>query len=178
VHVGASAWSFSSSACGATSASGVSVSVRDAPCSNCSALTSSGLISLQANALGGSMSVIYIGASAWSFGTGASSPSSSTCGATSASVVSVSVRDAPCSNCSALTSSSSISFQANAYGGSMSVVHVGANAWSLVLYVGSPDIFSRSLCNATRATNLTVFIADSSMYLTKAFSSKCRPICV
>jgi hypothetical protein len=94
-HVGAYSWSYSqdinnhsSRTCGATSASGVSVSVSDAPCSNCSALTTSGIDSLQVNAYGGSMSVLHVGAYAWSYSLAASSPSSSTCGATSASEVS------------------------------------------------------------------------------------------
>jgi hypothetical protein len=180
VHVGAHAWSAtnresspSSSTCGATSASGVSVGISDAPCSNCSALTISGGDSLQANAFGGSMSVVYVSAHAWSYGQAANSSSRSTCGATSASGVIVNISDAPCSNCSALTTSGGLSFQANAYGGSMSVVHVGANAWSSA-FIGAFGIFSISFCYTTRVTDLSVFIADSTMLLTKAVSSKHR----
>ena len=164
VHVGAYAWtdsettkSPSSSVCGATSASGVSVNVSDAPCYNCSALTTSGVNSCQANAFGGSMSVVYVGAIAWSFSFGDSSPSSSTCGATSASGVSISISDAPCSNCSALTTSGGVSAQANAYGGSMSVVHVGAHAWSY----SSKDSSRSSSSGATSASGVSVGISDA-----------------
>ena len=184
VHVGAYAWSYSqggnspsSSTCGATSASGVSVGISDTPCSNCSALTTSVRESYQANAYGGSMSVVHVGAYAWSYCQDASSPSSSMCGATSASGVSVGISGTPCSNCSALTTSGENSLQANAYGGSMSVVHIGAYAWSSP-FVGSFDTFSLSFCDTTRVTDLSVIIADSSMLLTKAVSSKHRQFCV
>jgi hypothetical protein len=67
----------SSSACGSTTASGVSVSVSNAPSSNCSAVTmTSGGGSFGANAYGGSMSVVYVGAYALSFSQGASGISS------------------------------------------------------------------------------------------------------
>jgi hypothetical protein len=144
LHVGANAWtdgettnSPSSSVCGATSASEVSVNVSNAPCYNCSALTISGSDSFQANAYGGSMRVVHVGATAWSFSFEASSPSSSECGATFASGVNAYISDAACSNCSALASSGKNSYQANAYGGSMSVVYVGANAWSLQYEIGA-----------------------------------------
>jgi hypothetical protein len=184
VHVGAYAWSYSadihspsSSTCGATSASGVSVGISDTPCSDCSALTTSGEESYQANAYGGSMSVVHVGAYAWSLSAGGNSPSSSTCGATSASGVSVGISDTPCSDCSALTTSGGYSNQANAYGGSMSVVHVGAYAWSFT-FIGSFDLTSLSFCDTTRVTDLSVIIADSSMLLTKAVSGKHRQFSV
>jgi len=179
VYVGAYAWRLSqytsSSTCGATSASGVSVSVSDAPCSNCSAMTTSGSVANQANAYGGSMSVVYVGACSWSYSEVGSS--SSSCGATSASGVSVSISDAPCSNCSALTTSRSGADQPNAYGGSMSVLFIGSRTFSFAA-VGSFGLFSRSFCDSTWVIDLSVFIADSTMLLTKAVSSKCRQICV
>jgi hypothetical protein len=106
-YVGAYAWSLSKrassrSACGATIASGVSVSVSNSPSSNCSAETTTRRGgSNGANSYGGSMSVVYVGAYAWSLSERASS--SSTCGATTASGVSVSVNNSPSSNCSAVT---------------------------------------------------------------------------
>jgi hypothetical protein len=99
------------------------------------------------------------------------------CGATSTSGVSVDISDSPCSNCSALTISGENSYQANAYGGSMSVVHVGAYAWTVVA-VGQIDILSLLNCNITQVTDLSVVIADSTMLLTKAVSSKHRQFCV
>jgi hypothetical protein len=184
VHVGATAWSFSfeasspsSSVCGAASASGVNTYISDAACSNCSALTSSGKNSYQASAYGGSMSVVYVGANAWSYSEHPSSPSSSTCGATFASRISVNVSDAACSNCSALTTRSRNSYEANAYGGSMSVVHVGAYVWSIVV-VGSFDMISRSFCDTIWVIDLYIFVGDSTMLLTKAVSSKCCRFCV
>jgi hypothetical protein len=184
VHVGANVWSFSfattspsSSTCEMTSTSGVSVNISDTPCSNCSALTTSGHRSYQANAYGGSMSVVHVGANAWSFSEDTASPSSSTCGATSASGVIVAINHTPCFNCSAVTSGSESSSQANAYGGSMSVVHVGAYAWSYA-FEGKLTDFSRSHCDTTWVTDLSVIIADSSMLLTKAVSSKHRQLSV
>jgi hypothetical protein len=95
---------------------------------------------------------------------------------TSASLVSVSVSNTPCSNCSALTTSGFFSNQANAYGGSISVVQVGAYAWSTA-FVGSFSFFSRSYSDTTWVTDLSVFIADAATLLTKAFSSKCLQFC-
>jgi hypothetical protein len=122
------------------------------------------------------MSVVYIGANAWSYSQADSSRSSSS-GVMSASGVSVNISDAPCSNCSALTTSVLESYQANAYGGSMSVVYIGSRAWSLAA-VGSFALLSRSFCNSTWVIDLSVFIADSTTLLTKAVSSKCCRICL
>jgi hypothetical protein len=175
MYIGANAWSLSAadsspsnSTCGATSASGVSVRVSDAPCYNCSALATSSRNSYQTNAYGGSMSVVYIGANAWSFTAADSSPSNSTCGATSASEVSVSVSDAPCYNCSASTTSGRNSDQANAYGGSMSVMYIGANAWSLSAADSSP---SNSTCGATSASGVSVRVSDAPCYNCSALTT-------
>jgi hypothetical protein len=173
-HVGAYAWSYcaaassnSSSTCGATSASGVSVSVSDAPCSNCSALTSSGVSSRQASAYGGSIS-FHVGAYAWSRSSATKSSSSSTCEATSASGVSVSVSDAPCYNCSALITSNRGSNQANAYGGSMSTMYIGANAWSFSIADSSP---SSSVCGATSASGVSVSVSDAPCFNCSALTT-------
>jgi hypothetical protein len=122
------------------------------------------------------MSVVHVGASAWSHSDMDSSRSSSS-GATSASGVSVNISDAPCSNCSALATSGGNSYQANAYGGSMSVVYIGSRAWSFAV-IGSFRLVSSSFCNSTWAIDLAVSIADSTTLLTKAVSSKCCRICL
>ena len=174
VHVGAYAFSFSptsssSSACGSTTASGVSVSVSNAPSSNCSAVTSSGSGSSGANAYGGSMSVVYVGA--YAFSISPTSSSSSACGSTTASGVSVSVSNAPSSNCSAVTTASgSGSLGANAYGGSMSVVYVGAYAWSGSR--GAFGISSVSYCDSVRTTGLSLSINNSTFSESLASSRK------
>jgi hypothetical protein len=100
--------------------SGVHVSVSNASCSNCSAVTTSDGHSNGANAYGGSMSVLYVGAYAWSFSNDIISSSASE--ATTVSGVHVSVSNSSCSNCSAVTTSDGHSNGANAYGGSMSVL--------------------------------------------------------
>ncbi len=169
IYIGAYAWSLSnvqgipdtssSSECGATHASELSVHVSDSSCSNCSALSSSGSRSYGANSYGGSMSIIYIGAYAWSSSIGQGIPSNSTCGATHASGLSVHVSDSSCSNCSALSSSGSQSNGANSYGGSMSIIYIGAYAWSSSIGQGNPSI---STCGATHASGLSVHLRDSS----------------
>ncbi len=166
VYVGAYAWSFSiatssSSACGTTTASGVVVSVSNAPCSNCSAVTTtSGGSSLGANSYGGSMSVVYVGAYAWSNSYTAGN-SSSACGTTTASDVSVSVSNAPSINCSAYavaTTSGGSSYGANSYGGSMSVVYVGAYAWS---FSSAASSSSSSACGTTSASGVSVSVSNA-----------------
>jgi hypothetical protein len=181
LYIGAYAWSYSyaadsssSSTCGATSASGVSVSVSDTPCCNCTAMSISGSSSYLSNAHGGSMSVLYIGAYAWSISRSLSNTSIS-CGSTSAIGISANIKNTPCSNCSAMSTSGYFSYSANAHGGSMSVVHVGAYAWSSTV-IGSFKILSRVICNSTWVSDLSIFIVDSSMVLTEAISSKCSLI--
>ncbi len=166
-YVGAYAWSFSlissSSVCGATIVSGLSVSVSNTLCSN-STVTSSG--SLGANSYGGSMSVVHIGTYAWSASPSSSSSfsSSSACGETSASSLSVSVSNAPCSNCSAVTSSTKL-HGANSYGGSMSVMHIGAYAWSSSILnkgsTGRSSSGSSSACGATIASGMSVSVSNA-----------------
>jgi hypothetical protein len=161
VYIGAYAWSYSdaalsSSACGATTASGVSVSVSNASSSNCSAVTmASGHQSLGASSYGGSMSVLYVGAYAWSYSSAAFS--SSVCGTTTASGVSVVVSNVPSSNCIAATMTSrGVCLGANSYGGSMSVVYIGAYSWS-----SSPHSFSSSACGTTTASGVRVSVSNA-----------------
>ena len=176
-HIGGYAWSFgtrdksnSSSSCGATFASGLSVSISDAACFNCSALTTSIRFSDLANSYGGSMSVVYIGGYAWSFGNMAGSNTSSICGATTASSLNVSILDAACFNCSAMTTSRETLFGANSYGGSMSVVYIGGTAWSYS--VGDRLRFSLALCEFTHVDGLSVSISKSASQQSKAISRK------
>jgi hypothetical protein len=179
LYVGAYAWSLSlatssssSSRCEATSANGVSVQVSDSVCSNCSALiTSGGSGSFGASSYGGSMSVLYVGAYAWSVSDATSSSSSSRCEATSASGVSVHVSDSACSNCSALsTSGGSGSFGANSYGGSMSVLYVGAFSYSLA--EGEFRFLSRSVVGATRVYGLSITIKNATISDAEAVSGE------
>jgi hypothetical protein len=158
-YIGAYAWSRSTSAdssstCAATTASGLSVRVSDTPCSNCIASTTSSSLSYGANSFGGSLSVLHVGAYAWS--RSASSNSSSTCAATTASGLSVRVSDTPCSNCVASTASSGHSNGANSFGGSLSVMYIGAYAWSR-----SFDANSSSTCAATTAISLSIRVSDA-----------------
>ena len=178
LHIGGYAWSRSnavssnsSSMCEATTASGVSVHVSDSGCSNCSALTTSSSQSLGANSYGGSMSVLYVGAYAWSWSAAASSSSSSMCEATTASGVSVHVSDSGCSNCSALSASGTSSFGANSYGGSMSGLYVGADAWS---WSDAASSNSRSMCEATTASGVSVRVSDSGCSNCSALSTNSR----
>ena len=166
VYVGAYAWSYndagsSSSVCGTTTASGVSVSVSNAPSSSCSAVTNANISgpglqekSFGMNSYGGSMSVVYVGAYAWSL---SGAISSSVCGSTTAIGMSVSVSNAPSFSCSAVTTTiGGGSFGANAYGGSMSVVYVGAYAWSISFRASSS-----STCGSTSASGVSVSVSNS-----------------
>jgi hypothetical protein len=163
LHVGAYCWSFSDSEwgssnshCGATSLRDVSVHVSASSCSNCSA-TSENRHSLGANSYGGSLSVLHVGAYSWSFSKSRRSSSRSMSAAVSANHVEVHVSDATCSYCHAVTrSNEGVALGASSYGGSMSVVHVGAYSWSLV-----SDEFSNtsSTCDVTSASELSVHIS-------------------
>jgi hypothetical protein len=149
----------------ATNVSGIEVSVCDVGCSNCSAVTSTSGSSFGANAYGGSMSVLYVGAYAWSIVDQANI--NSACAATNAIGVSVSVLSAGCINCSAV-SSSSYSYGANSYGGSMSVAHIGAYTWSYSN--GASKRRSGSFGNATRVFGLAVSLSSSVFRLSRALS--------
>ena len=179
LYVGAYAWSRSqadssnsSSMCEATTASGVSVHVSDSGCSNCSALSTSSSDSFGANSYGGSMSVLYVGAYAWSLSSAAASSSSSMCGATTASGVSVHVSDSGCSSCSALSTSGRQSFGANSYGGSISASYIGALSYSFA--AGEFRFSSNSVIETTRVHRLSVTITNCTIADTQAMSGECR----
>ena len=144
--------------------------MSNAPSSSCSAVTTTtGGTSYGANAYGGSMSVVYVGAYAWSLSN--SYNSSSTCGATTASGVSVSVSNAPSSSCSAATTTSgSPSYGANAYGGSMSLVYIGGHVFSFSN--GAYLIVSASSCNSTQVARLSLSINSSTFSSDLALSRK------
>ena len=173
MHVGAYSWSWSNAAssnstCGATAANEVSVHVSGSACSNCSALsTTSGGGSYGANSYGGSMSLMHVGAYSWSRGNDVYSNSSSTCEATAANEVSVHVSDSACSNCSASnTKSGGGSYGANSYGGSLSMMHVGAYSWSR-----SYSASSNSMCEATAANEVSVHVSGSACFNCSALST-------
>ena len=174
-HVGGHAWSFSnaaisntSSICEATTSSGLSVSIRDAACFNCSAVTTSIGFSDAANSFGGSMSVAYVGGYAWSDSFGVSSNTSSRCEATTSSGLTVSIRDAACFHCSAVTTSGGRAFGANSYGGSMSVAFIGGYAWSFS--TGDFERLSTAVCLHTHVVGLSMTIVDSAIQQSNAAS--------
>jgi hypothetical protein len=72
--------------------------------------------------------------------------------------ISVGISDTPCFNCSALTTMRVAALQANAYGRSMSVVHVGVYAWS---YTYAKSSNSSSTCEATSASRVSVNVSDA-----------------
>jgi hypothetical protein len=96
--------------------------------------------------------------------------SSSTCGTTSASSLSVSVSNSSCVDCSASTSCGGLSGGANSYGGSMSIIYVGAYAWSFSN--GGGRLSSISFCNSTHMELLSVSVASSSYHDSKSISRK------
>jgi len=168
LYIGAYSWSFnngafSSSAGGATAAVEVSVVVKEAACYNCSAVTSSQGSSDGANVYGGSMSVLYVGAYAWSLSNGAFSSSKSSCGSVYAADVTVSASNVACFSCAALTTTSSESDSrgVNSYGGSISAVYIGGYAYSFS--VGGVRTFSGSYVEATHVNRLVVSITNANI---------------
>jgi hypothetical protein len=181
LHVGAHCMSAtaissnSSSSCGATSAREVSVHVSDSDCFNCSASISRAVSAYGANAYGGSMSVLYVGAYSWSrsYIDTFSASSRSTCGATDASVVTVHISDSSCYHCSTSTIgtsnlSNSVSYGANAYGGSISAAYIGAYAFSLGLKAES-----NSKVETTHVETLSIVIKNVTISDSKAESCEC-----
>ncbi len=175
VYIGAYAWSYSNefnsgSACGTTTASDVSVVVSNTSSSNCSAVTisTSSVRSYGSNSYGGSISAVYIGAYAWSFG---HAIISSVCGTTTASGVSVVVSNTSSSNCSAVSRGGG-SNGANSYGGSMSA-YIGAYAWSYS--GGALGVNCVSFCDSIRTTGLLISFKNSTFSDSLALSRKlCR----
>jgi hypothetical protein len=148
-------------AVGDTVVRNASVRVETATFTSCSATTTG---NNGANSYGGSFS-LYLGGYAWNFGKSSSSSGSSssgggssTSGLTTASGVSVSISNVNSSGCSAKTTGI---HGGNSYGGSMSVVHIGAYAWSNVAGGSSFSSSSLSSCGTTNVTGLVVFIGSS-----------------
>jgi hypothetical protein len=172
VHIGAYAWSSSvgagnsSSTCEATHANGVSVSISDAPCTNCSAVATGALQTQGGDSIGGSLSAVHIGAYAWSISF-LQGTSGSTCDATIVSDVAVNVSDVPCINCMAITSSSvSVSFGIFSLGGSISAIYIGARAWSAATNGGSS-----SVCEVSSGSMLRVVVKNASCVNCSAVAS-------
>jgi hypothetical protein len=159
LYVGAYALSHSrdfgsSSIVGGTTVSNISVIISSAAGANCSAVTTSSNSSLGATSYGGSLSLLYVGAYAWSYSEKAGSNSTSE--ATSISRVIISVHNAACANCSAVTTSGEDSYGASSYGGSMSVLYVGAYAWSYSVATNS-----NSASDATYVSVVNVSISSA-----------------
>ncbi len=114
------------------------------------------------------MSVLYVGAYSYSFSYDASS--SSMCGATSSSGVSVHVISSGCSNCSALTRSGRSSFGANSCGGSISASYIGA--YSKSYSNGQRNALSRSIVGATRVLDFFIVVSSAKITDTMALSGK------
>jgi hypothetical protein len=117
-------------AVGATLARNVSVTLETSQFESCIAKRERiyGEDAKGANVYGGSFS-FYIGAYSWSYSQGNSS--SSSCGATDVIGVSVRLQNVSSLDSRALTSTSKgFSDGANSYGGSMSVLYVGAYSWT------------------------------------------------
>ena len=175
LYIGAYAWSTSnggggsSSNSGSTTAIGVSVTVSNTRSSNCSATSlnnaSSGSGSYGANAFGGSMSLVYIGAYAWSYAFQAESSSLS--GVTTARDISVSLTDVASSSCVAATTyfdgtaSDNAVNGATSLGGSTSVLYVGAHVYSATDHT-SVGYSSTSASRATTASSINLSITNAS----------------
>ena len=115
---------------------------------------------------GGSFS-LYLGGYAWSYGIGSGSSTSSS-GLTTASDVSVSISNVNSSDCSATTTMSISTYGGNSYGGSMSVLYIGAYALSFRQAAsGSPSFSS---CGTTNVTGLVVSISSSTFIDSSAAS--------
>ncbi len=166
-YIGAFTWSRnlngrSFSTCGATSASAVYVRVFDVASFASSALSTSGEgMSFGASVYGGSMSVLYVGAYAWSSG-------DSTVGMSMSSDVSISISNYMCSDCSAVASTT---FAGNTFGGSMSVMYTGGYAWSFVEISRST---CKSTCGSSVVNGVSLFISRSSCVNCTALSTTIR----
>jgi hypothetical protein len=174
LYVGAYAYSNcfavkSDSRTGATTVVEAGISVSDSPCFNCSAITTTTLYTFGAHSFGGSMSVLYIGAYAYSYSNeGRSSIQTSTCGSTSASVLSISVANSSCVYCVAQTYSGYASFGANSYGGSISAVYIGAMVYMHT--IGGFKTEGRATYNDTHTHNLALSMNASEFHHVAALS--------
>ena len=163
----------STSASRATTASSINLSITNASFTDCSAAISmtfpsnqTSIGSIVSNSFGGSLSILHLGAYAWST---SDLSSSSASGATSATNVSVSVSNSKSVRSNAVVTTNAISGGnyergeirgASSYGGSMSVVYVGAQVTSRS--VGdSTSSFSAATCGPTSVTGLSLVIKNS-----------------
>ena len=97
----------------------------------------------------------------------------STSEATNASDVGILMSNVSSSNSSAVTSTNSNtgSSGANAYGGSVSLIYVGAFAWSFAVgSVGQAQVNSTVVCGTTFATRVSLLVNNSSFVDSLAFS--------
>lgn len=139
-----------------------SVLVETVSFTSCRATTAGGQ---GANSYGGSLSM-YLGGYTWSWSRTYTidRSSSSTSGSTTASGVSVSISNVNSSDCSAtsypVASSTGAILGVNSYGGSMSVIYIGAYAWSSAAG-GQQESTSSSVCGTTNVTSLVVSISSS-----------------
>ena len=181
VYVGAYAFSFcvvgdSICSAGPTTASEITVSISNVSSSNCSAATSS-IDSRGTNAFGGAMVVVYIGSYAYSYNFAAPGGSSSTTGVTNASGLTISINNSNSHNCrAAVMNNGFFSGGANAYGGAMLLLYVGAFAWSLVN--GALTDSATSVCVNTSVNMLELSFNNSTFIDSSALSSRtfCTPV--
>jgi hypothetical protein len=180
IYIGAVSWvlieerdSESASKCGATSVSGVAIFVTNMSTSNVLAHTRSADKSFGANSYGGSMSVLYVGSFSWSSGLDSRTSTRSANGLTSASNISINIRDMLCSNNTAMTESNSESQGANSYGGSINAVYIGSYAYSYTLGGLDNEIgkhSSSALCLFTRVDGLLLSISNITIEQASAVS--------
>jgi hypothetical protein len=149
-------------AVGDTVVRNVSVTLDTARFASCSSRRQYVGYGFGANVYGGSFS-FYIGAYVWSLSTASSS--SSACGATDVMGVDVRVRHVTSVDCSAMSSSDQF-YGANVYGGTMSVLYIGAYSFSR-----SSSDTSISECEATSVSAVSVQVSDSGCYKCSAVSN-------
>jgi hypothetical protein len=148
-------------AVGDTVVRNVSVTLDTARFSSCSSRRQYVDYGFGANVYGGSFS-FYIGAYVWSLSTASSS---SACGATDVMGVDVRVRHVTSVDCSAMSSSDQF-YGANVYGGTMSVLYIGAYSFSR-----SSSDTSISKSEATSVSGVSVQVSDSGCSNCSAVSS-------
>jgi hypothetical protein len=119
------------------------------------------------------MSVLYVGSFSWSSGLDSRTSTRSANGLTSASSISINIRDVLCSNNTAMTKSDSESFGANSYGGSIHAVYIGSYAYSYTLGGLDNEIgkhSSSALCLFTRVDGLLLSISNITIEQASAVS--------
>ena len=164
----------SSSITETTYANIINISVTNTILSNSIAATTCNAYSgsFATNVYGGSISVLYIGGNSISW-KNAGNYGISTSGATNASDVGILMSNVSSSNSSVITSTNSNtgSYGANAYGGSVSLIYVGAFAWSFIVgRNGQAHMNSTVSCGTTFATRVSLLVNNSSFVDSLAFS--------